>query len=144
MTNVLVLALLGVGLFFLLVSTVGLIRLPDFYTRAHAAAKSETLGAILVLLAGAVYTGFTTHSFKLFLIVFLVAITNPTGIHAITRAAIRAGRDIWTRGDPQAAHERARAESEAAAHAAGTGGGRGEELGGGARAGGASPEGGAP
>ena len=144
MIDVLVLVLLGAGLFFLLVSTVGLIRLPDFYSRAHAAAKSETLGAILVLLAGAVYAGFTTHSFKLLLIVFLVAITNPTGIHTITRAAIRAGREIWTRGDPEAAPERARAESEAAARAAGAGGGRGDELGGEARAGGASPEGGAP
>lgn len=123
MTDVLVLVLLVAGLFFLLVSTVGLIRLPDFYSRTHAAAKSETLGAILVLLAGAIHVGWATHGFKLLLIVFLVAITNPTGIHAISRAAIRAGRDIWVREDVEAARERARAESAAAARAAGGGAG---------------------
>ena len=115
MIDVLVLVLLVLGLFFLLVSTVGLIRLPDFYARTHAAAKSETLGAILVLLAGAISVGWATHGFKLLLIAFLVAITNPTGIHTITRAALRAGREIWVRGDAEAARERARAESASAA-----------------------------
>lgn len=132
MSNVVVIALLVAGLFFLLVSTVGLIRLPDFFSRTHAAAKSETLGAILVLLAGAVHIGWTTASFKLLLIAFLVAITNPTGIHAITRAAIRAGRDIWVSGDPEEARERARAESAAAARDAAPTPGTGEAPPGGA------------
>jgi len=46
---VIVLVLLLSGVFFLSVSTLGILRLPDFYSRAHAAGKSETLGAILVL-----------------------------------------------------------------------------------------------
>ncbi len=99
MTAAVVVVLLAVGLFFLTVSTVGLLRLPDFYTRAHSVGKSETLGAMLVLLALAVYNGWSLLSVKILLIVGLVAVTNPTGVHAITRAAVRRRVEIWVRED---------------------------------------------
>ncbi len=99
---VVVVVLLLAGLFFLTVSTVGLIRLPDFYSRAHAVGKSETLGAILILLGLAAHYGWGLLSLKIILIVFLVAITNPTGIHAINRASIGRGFDIWVREDDRA------------------------------------------
>lgn len=100
MTVVAAVLLLG-GAFFLGVSIVGLIRLPDFYTRAHAAGKSETLGAMLLLGGLVVYNGFNLVSLKLIMVLALVALTNPTGVHAMTRAALRSGLDIWTRaGSP--------------------------------------------
>ncbi|TVR65548.1 MAG: monovalent cation/H(+) antiporter subunit G [Gemmatimonadales bacterium] len=83
------------GAFFLFVSAVGLIRLPDFFSRAHAVGKSETLGSLLVLIGLVFHHGFVLESGKLILIVIFVAITNPTGIHTLTRAALRAGLDIW-------------------------------------------------
>jgi multicomponent Na+:H+ antiporter subunit G len=86
--------LLG-GAFFLLVSAVGIIRLPDFFSRAHAVGKSETLGSFLILLGLALHHGFVLESGKLFLVTLFIAITNPTGIHTLTRAALRAGADIW-------------------------------------------------
>lgn len=87
------------GGFFLLVSSIGLLRLPDFFTRAHAVGKSETLGALLVLVGLAFHGGPTLESAKLFLILIFVAITNPTGIHTLTRAAFRSGLEMWSCGD---------------------------------------------
>jgi multicomponent Na+:H+ antiporter subunit G len=83
------------GAFFLLVSTVGLLRLPDFLSRAHAVGKSDTLGSLLVLLGLAIHSGFGLDSGKLLLIVVFIAVTNPTGIHTLARAALRTGSEIW-------------------------------------------------
>lgn len=88
-------ALVGGGVFFLAISSLGLLRFPDFYSRAHATGKSETLGAILLLVGVAVHLGFVNTSAKLVLILLLIAITNPAGIHALTRAAVHSGEEIW-------------------------------------------------
>ena len=42
---------MGAGLFFVLAGTIGVLRLPEFYTRLHAAGMTDTLGAELILLA---------------------------------------------------------------------------------------------
>jgi len=84
-----------VGAAFLLVSSVGLLRLPDFYARAHAVGKAETLGSMLILAGLAVYNGVALSSVKLLLIFVVIAVTNPTATHALTRAAIRSGLKIW-------------------------------------------------
>ncbi len=95
--NVLSVVLMLGGAFFLLVSSVGLLRLPDFFSRAHAVGKSETLGAFLFLAGLAAYDGFGLGTAKLLLIVLFIAVTNPTGVHTLTRAALRAGETIWTK-----------------------------------------------
>lgn len=87
--------LLLAGMVFLCVSCVGLLRLPDFYTRAHAVGKAETLGSMLILLGLALYNGITLSSLKILLILLIVAITNPTATHALARAAIRSGLEVW-------------------------------------------------
>lgn len=75
------------GIFFGFVATVGLLRLPDLYSRLHAASKSDTLGSVLSLAGLAVVLGLSTESVKLvFLLVFLL-VTSPTAAHAIARAA---------------------------------------------------------
>jgi multicomponent Na+:H+ antiporter subunit G len=99
-TQILATVLLVLSGFFLLVSTVGILRLPDFFSRAHAVGKSETLGALLFLVGISLHAGLTVETAKLFLILFLVAVTNPTGVHTLTRAALRKGMDIWTEEDP--------------------------------------------
>lgn len=91
--------LLAGGAFFLLVSTVGLLRLPDFFSRTHAVGKSETLGGLLVLLGLAIHAGLSLESLKLFLIVLFIAVTNPAGVHTVARAALRAGIRPWTGGE---------------------------------------------
>ena len=85
------------GVFFLTVSALGLLRLPDFYARTHAVGKSETLGSILVLSGLAVYNGLELSTVKILFILFFVLIANPTATHAVTRAALRTGLQPWTR-----------------------------------------------
>ncbi|TVP53662.1 MAG: monovalent cation/H(+) antiporter subunit G [Gemmatimonadales bacterium] len=97
--EILSIVLFVAGGFFLMISAVGLIRLPDFFTRAHAVGKSETLGSLLLLLGLALHNGVDLDSAKLLLILVLVAVTNPTGIHTLTRAALNAGIKVWVRGE---------------------------------------------
>ena len=89
------------GVFFLTVSSIGLLRLPDFYARTHAVGKSETLGAILTLSGLAVYNGWELSTFKILFILIFVLIANPTATHAIARAALRSGLPPWTRRKKQ-------------------------------------------
>jgi len=94
---VIAIILIVAGVFFLTVSALGLLRLPDFYARTHAVGKSETLGSILVLSGLAVYNGLELSTVKILFILFFVLIANPTATHAITRAALRTGLQPWTR-----------------------------------------------
>jgi multicomponent Na+:H+ antiporter subunit G len=95
-TIVAIILMLG-GTFFLTVSALGLLRLPDFFARTHAVGKSETLGTMLVLSGLAVYNGWELSTIKILFIVFFVLIANPTATHAIARAALRTGLPIWTK-----------------------------------------------
>jgi multicomponent Na+:H+ antiporter subunit G len=79
------------SVFFSLVAVVGFARLPDVFARAHAASKSETLGALLGLLAAGVAFGPGSESVKLFMLALFVLVTGPTAAHAIVRAAAKAG-----------------------------------------------------
>ncbi len=76
------------GIFFFFVGSLGLIRFPDALTRAHGAAKCDTLGAILILLGLILQIGFEYASLKLILVVVFLWITNPTATHAIAKAII--------------------------------------------------------
>ena len=89
------LALLGA--FFGGVAAVGIVRMPDIYTRAHAASKSDTLGAVLAIaaVAFALQTSLSTVK-SVFLLLFMF-ITNPTAAHAIARAAEDQGIEPWTK-----------------------------------------------
>ena len=80
-----------VGGFFLITGGIGLIRLPDFYTRLHAAGITDTAGAELVLLAMMVQGGFSWVTVKLILIGFFIFITSPSSTHAVANAAFTAG-----------------------------------------------------
>lgn len=79
--------LVAVGTFFGFVATVGIIRLPDLYSRLHAASKSDTLGSVLSLAGIAVVLGLSTESIKLVFLLLFLFVTSPTAAHAIARAA---------------------------------------------------------
>jgi len=83
------------GAFFMLVGSVGLIRLPDFYTRNHATGKSDTLGIMLVIFGMILIEGLTLNSAKLLFILIFVFLTNPTGTHALANAAFLSGLKPW-------------------------------------------------
>jgi multicomponent Na+:H+ antiporter subunit G len=91
------------GAFFFLAGTVGLLRLPDFYSRAHGAAKCDTVGAGLLLVALALGTGWRPGTLKILALAALVLITSPTSAHALARAAYRTGLRPWRRPEGEAA-----------------------------------------
>ena len=79
------------GLFFVFAGTIGVLRLPDFYTRIHAAGMTDTLGAEMILLGLIIQAGFSQMTLKLLMISFFLLITSPTATHAVAHAANRAG-----------------------------------------------------
>lgn len=81
------LALLG-GVAFSLIGSVGLMRMPDFYTRLHAAGITDTLGAGLILFGLMMQAGWTLVSIKLLLILLFLWFTGPIATHALARAAL--------------------------------------------------------
>ena len=83
--------LVSAGIFFMLVGSVGIIRLPDFFSRTHAVSTSDTLGMLLAIIGIIIYEGFTLSSLKLALVVVFIALANPIGTHALGRAAFRKG-----------------------------------------------------
>lgn len=85
------------GFFFIVVAAVGVLRLPDFYSRMHASGKSETLGMFLCFAGLAIYEGFTVTSVKFLVIAFFVSFANPIGTHIICREAYRSGLKPWTK-----------------------------------------------
>ncbi|TVQ67046.1 MAG: Na+/H+ antiporter subunit G [Balneolaceae bacterium] len=89
--NIISILLIALGIIFMFVGSVGIIRLPDFYSRTHAVSKSDTLGIIFVMLGLVVYEGATQSSLKLILIILFIALSNPVGTHALARAALKKG-----------------------------------------------------
>lgn len=94
-----VVVLIGGGLFFGVVTAVGLLRLPDLYARAHASSKSDTLGSVLTLTAVALVFGPDVPTAKTVLLLLFLFVTSPTAAHAITRAAYDQGIIPWTLDD---------------------------------------------
>ena len=79
------------GGLFCIVGAVGLLRMPDFYTRMHAASVIETLGAGLILLGLMLQAGFTLVTVKLLMLGLLIFFASPTATHALARAAMVRG-----------------------------------------------------
>ncbi|MFZ5943949.1 MAG: monovalent cation/H(+) antiporter subunit G [Bacillota bacterium] len=95
--KILAIIFLLAGFFFITVAAIGVLRLPDFYTRLHASGKSETLGLMLCFLGLAFYEGLNLTTVKLIMIVLFVLLANPIGTHIICRAAYRSGLKPWSR-----------------------------------------------
>ncbi|MFC4541913.1 monovalent cation/H(+) antiporter subunit G [Halosolutus amylolyticus] len=95
-----IVVLLGFGVLFTLVSTVGVIRLPDIYARAHTASQTDTLGAGFALAGVALAFGWQQAAVYTVLLLFFVFITNPTAAHAIARSAAESGVEPLLADDP--------------------------------------------
>ena len=97
MSLVVVGLLLLAGLFFQAVAALGVLRMPDVYTRLHAVSKVETLGVLLTLIGVALSTGLGLTMLKVLLVAVFLFLANPTATHAVTRAALRLGVRPWQR-----------------------------------------------
>jgi multicomponent Na+:H+ antiporter subunit G len=84
-------ACLVAGGLFCIVGGFGLLRMPDFYTRVHAASVVDTLGAGLMLLGLLLQAGLTLVGAKLLMIGLLLLVAGPTATHALVRAAMHRG-----------------------------------------------------
>ena len=97
----LIYVLLGIGVFFNILAGVGLLRFPDVYTRLHAGTKCTTFGSIfivgsVILIGLKVWffdnsTGGSVLALHAGFALVAILLTNPTGAHAIARAAHRSG-----------------------------------------------------
>ena len=90
-------ALLVGGSFFVITGSIGLVRMPDFFSRTHPAGLIDTLGASLIIGGLILQSGFTQDSIKLVLILILLFLTSPTATHALAQAALADGLVPWRR-----------------------------------------------
>ena len=89
------------GSAFCIIGAAGLIRMPDFYTRMHAASVTDTVGAGLILLGLMLQAGITLVTAKLAIIAMLILLTSPAASHALARAAfVRGVRPLLHEGEP--------------------------------------------
>jgi multicomponent Na+:H+ antiporter subunit G len=101
--------IISLGAFFLLIGSIGLIRLPDFFSRTHATGKSDTLGIMLIIFGlvlaqwGADSSFLTkfVNSAKLLIIIVFVALTNPTATNALSKAALKFRLVPWFKQDKE-------------------------------------------
>lgn len=84
-------ACLAAGGLFCVVGAIGLLRMPDFFTRMHAASVTDTLGAGLILFGLILQAGLTLVTAKLLIIVLLIFFTSPAATHALAKAALVRG-----------------------------------------------------
>jgi len=93
------------GLFFFAIGVLGILRFPDFYSRLHAAGKSDSLAAVLVIFGVALYNlqelsfGNLLVSLKIMLIAVFIYVASPTATHALTKTALIIGIEPWEKGN---------------------------------------------
>jgi multicomponent Na+:H+ antiporter subunit G len=86
--QIIVIFLATVGTFFMFVSAVGIVRLPDVYSRMHAAGKATTLGISALLLAAGIYFG-SDEFWRMLVLIVLFLATAPIAATSMARAAYR-------------------------------------------------------
>ena len=79
------------GVLFGITAGIGLLRLPDLFTRMHAAGIGDTLTAGLIVLGLMLQAGLTLNLVKLVLIMVFILFTSPTSTHALAKAALHGG-----------------------------------------------------
>jgi multicomponent Na+:H+ antiporter subunit G len=84
--NITVAVLVIAGCFFMVLGTIGLLRLPDAYTRLHPSTICDTMGNGLIILAMIIYGGLSPNILRMLFIVFLLFMSSAVNGHAIGRA----------------------------------------------------------
>ena len=83
--------LLTAGGVFVLIGGIGALRMPNLYTRMHAASVTDTMGAVLVLSGIMLQAGLSLATIKLAAILLFLLVTSPTSSYALASAAMLAG-----------------------------------------------------
>ncbi|HEY3976709.1 MAG TPA: monovalent cation/H(+) antiporter subunit G [Streptosporangiaceae bacterium] len=118
MRDAIVIALAVIGLAFTLSGAVGILRMPDVYSRIQCSSKTVTMGALPVLIALVVGQGpISSYGSRALLVAVLLLIVNPAASHALVRAAYKAGVPMWpgaVTDEPRAAAGHRAADDRAA------------------------------
>ncbi len=83
--------LLSLGGVFVFIGGIGALRMPDLYTRMHAASLTDTMGAVLVIAGVMLQAGASLAALKLFAILLFLLLTSPTASNALASAALLSG-----------------------------------------------------
>lgn len=95
MIDILILILSTLGALFILIASIGILRMPDFYTRLSITVKAATLGLGCVLAAAAIHFSEFSITTKVFAIVFFLFITSPVAAFLIARTGYVMGVPLW-------------------------------------------------
>ncbi|WP_173931115.1 monovalent cation/H(+) antiporter subunit G [Chelativorans sp. Marseille-P2723] len=93
--DVIIGALMLVGSLFALVAAMGVLRLPDLYTRMHAASKAGTLGSGVLLLALALFAEDQAIIMRAIAAIVFLLLTAPISAHLLAKSAYGAGYRLW-------------------------------------------------
>lgn len=96
MRSIVVVVLVVIGLTVTTSGVVGVLRMPDVYSRIQCSSKAITLGALPLLLALAVAQGLvTSYGSRALFVAALLLVVNPAASHALSRAAYKTGVPMW-------------------------------------------------
>lgn len=95
MTDVLIMILSGLGAIFILLASIGMLRMPDFYLRVSVTTKAVTLGSGLILIAATLYFQEIGVTSRVLAIILFLLLTAPVAAHLIGRAAYISGVKLW-------------------------------------------------
>lgn len=90
--------LFALGSLAVLAGGIGALRMPDLYTRMHAASVTDSLGAILIISAIILQAGFSLAAIKLAAILLFLLFSSPTASNALASAALLAGTEPLASG----------------------------------------------
>lgn len=93
MTDLLGITLIAIGIVFFTAGSVGLLRLPDMYSRLHALTKADNLGLGLLAAGVAIIDGGLVTALKLLLIWLLVLTASAASAHLVAQHGLRKGGD---------------------------------------------------
>lgn len=121
--DIVIVALILAGCGFMLVSAIGIVRLPDVFARMHAAGKASTMGVSGLLLAAGLFFYDEFLMLRMLALIALIFATAPIATTAMARAAYRTGPrkrkhlayDEMTENQPAAQHQTGEAANETAA-----------------------------
>ena len=83
--------LLTVGGACVVIGGIGILRMPDFYTRIHAASLTDTMATLALFTGMMLQAGFTLATIKLFAIMLFLLLTGPTATYALSNSALSSG-----------------------------------------------------
>jgi multicomponent Na+:H+ antiporter subunit G len=79
------------GALAIIVGLLGVYRMPDFFTKLHAASVIDTMGTMFIVIGLMLYSGFNLVSVKLLLVMIFILITTPAAAHALAKSALHGG-----------------------------------------------------